>query len=441
MGIRNLILWSLFSLWLPLDYVFGQSDLSTHFLTSIVQSSYNNPAQIPEGLNIALPGGFLDFYHSAGSVATLLDKQESQRILRLSLLDVNSLDEKEFVDVQGAIEPLTVTWLNDRLSLGFTYQIQTKALMVYDKTIPELLLQGNSKYIGETVDLNFDTQVSLHHMYGFAVGYHLPYFAIAGRLKYYSGIFNLETENGQAQLSTEADTYVIDYSGDYSFFKSGDLLQYSDREFRVDGSNILNSFIGRNFGLAADLGFKLNLSDQFNINASILDLGQIRWRKNPERWTSSKNTSIQGVDLTGFLDEQDLNFQALSDTLERFLDLNVQEERYNTTLPTRIYLGMQYDVNPLLTIGMLYAREYNNNDIFPTLAAQVTTHFGEIFHLGTVYSTKHDVFTNLGLHFVVQLGPLQLYGVTDNLFDTFQFKPYSNAHVRGGINLQFKFDQ
>ena len=421
---------------------FSQTDLSTHFMQSLVQSSYSNPALIPEGLNVALPGGYIDFYNSTGSIGNLIEDVDGKKVLSLGLLDLSKLDNQEFINFQGALEPLTLTYLKNKLSLGFQYQIAGSGLFLYDKTIPEILLEGNSQYIGETVDLNIDLFSSLQHIYGFSIGYHLPYFAIAARLKYYSGIFNLETENGSATLTTEEDTYRLNFNSNYSFLKSGDLLQLMESELALNGDRLFRSFISKSFGLGADIGIKLNLSDQFNVNASILDLGAIRWRKEPENWTTNSSVSIEGVDLTGILEDQSIDFQDLTDTLESFLDItSASTENYRSALPTKIFLGFQYDMNETLTIGLLYADEFNERKIFPTIAAQVTAHIGDVFHIGSVYSTKQGSFTNLGLHMLLQLGPVQLYGLTDNLFDIIQFKPYSNMHVRAGINLQFKFDQ
>ena len=395
---------------------------------------------VPEGIHVALPSGYIDVFHSEGSIANLIEESDGQNILNLGNLDVANMDKKEFLTLQGAIEPLTVSWLKNKFSYGIYYQMTGKALFNYDKTIPSILLEGNAPYVGETVDVNFDLQTSLQHVYGFSVGYHLPYFAIAGRLKYYSGVFNLKTEDGTATLNTEENTYNIDFMSNYTLFKSGDLLQYSDDQFLLDGEQVFTSFVGRNFGVGADVGLKLNLSDQFNLNASILDLGTIRWRDNPQRWEGKRDIQERGIDLSGVLEDQSLDFQDLSDSIASFLQLDVSEEKYNTSLPTRIFLGMQYDINPALTIGLLYANEFNNQELFPTLAAQVTAHIGDIFHIGSVYSTKHGRFTNLGLHTLLQLGPVQLFALTDNLFDLVQFKPYGNAHIRGGINLHFNLD-
>ena len=377
----------------------------------------------------------------AGAFSILPNENNGGKFIDFNSLDLNDLKEHEFLDFQASVEPITFTWLRDKISLGFSYQLGLKSLFKYDKTIPEVLIQGNAPYIGQEVELGLDLLASFQHVYGVSVGYHLPYFAICGRLKYYSGIFNLETQNGDATLFTEEDTYHIRYQSNYRFLKSGDFLQYVNDEFLWDSDELFTSFLGKNFGLGADVGIKLDLSDQFNFSASILDLGTIRWRNSPKKWDASRNTTIEGVDLSKFLENRTIELNALSDTLASLLQLDVTEEKYNTSLPTRIYLGIQYDIHPQLTFGLLYAKEFNDIQIFPTIAAQLTTHIGEVFHFGAVYSTKHGRFTNLGLHTLLQLGPVQLYALTDNLFNFISFNTYGNWHLRAGINLQFNFNQ
>ena len=103
----------------------------------------------------------------------------------------------------------------------------------------------------------------------------------------------------------------------------------------------------------------------------------------------------------------------------------------------KIYLSGTYQLNEKLKLGALFYNENGGLDVSYTgFAVNATYQLLKQIQLGGTLGLRNGSFSNLGMHFVAQLGPVQLFGVTDNIISAFRPYDSKNANGRLGINIQ-----
>lgn len=127
-----------------------------------------------------------------------------------------------------------------------------------------------------------------------------------------------------------------------------------------DSFTFLNYFFNtQNMGIGIDFGFTYKINSQIDFSASIFDLGKINWNNNLSRLNLEGQYEIlpqyllptqPGDDFitkspTFSIDEGDLNqlFKSVIDTTTV----------YSTALPTSFFASLQYQMNPMLTLGVV----------------------------------------------------------------------------------------
>ena len=58
-------------------------------------------------------------------------------------------------------------------------------------------------------------------------------------------------------------------------------------------------------------------------------------------------------------------------------------------------------------------------------------------NLGVNYSIKNRSYVNLGGSVVINMGPLQIYAMTDNFYSVLDYRSVRNINLRWGINARF----
>jgi len=155
------------------------------------------------------------------------------------------------------------------------------------------------------------------------------------------------------------------------------------------------------------------------------------------RPVSKGNATYDGYDFTDFSANDEIAFSNGLDTLEEVFNFSETQNEYSTTLPTKIYLSATYDMNERWQLGGLLFTEIYQGKTFPMLALSGRAKISDKISFGGMYSAREGNYFNLGLNFAVQLGPVQIYGTSDNVLGVFNPYQSSNVNLRTGLNLLF----
>ena len=274
---------------------------------------------------------------------------------------------------------------------------------------------------------------------------------IGATAKYLMGTANVVSRRTSLMIETASDPFVLDVSSNYKINASFPItLSYdsiglvTDVDVGSAGDNIVRDFIlNKNRGFALDAGAIYKYTDQITLSASVVDLGFIRWKSNPNRLTSVGDASFRGFDLNELMDDpgQTDLVESLVDSVINVWEFTNSTDPYWTMLTTKIYLGGQYQIIPKVGFGGLVKAEFY--DSRPHLSTTLSANVKPFKWLsGTLsYSIMNNKLWNLGGGFAIGGPGVQFYFVADHIpvrFVSFDGIPIPyNART---LNFQFGFN-
>ena len=321
-------------------------------------------------------------------------------------------------------------------TFSLSHSVKLLAYLEYPGEFVELYANGNAAFIGQTISIGPDFQLSLYNELALGYSYGNDHFRIGGRIKYLSGIEDVSVANDKISLRTSDDIYQLQFNNDYlintsSLLRIGDL---SDITFEFDGMDVFN-FFGSNRGLALDLGGELILKNKKLISFSILNIGRINWSSNVTNYSSSGEIVFGGIDIVDII--RDTSEILLVDSLYNILQFQESNNEYSSNLPLKVYLNYSHYPSSRLQLSYLYFLQFFRGNSIHALALNANFSIGNAFLFGMNYLIRSDAVFNLGLQATLKFGPLQLYANTGNLPGLFDPKSYSFTSGRVGLNLQF----
>ena len=432
----------------------AQQSLTLYNMQAIPQAMYVNPGAMPlTNINIGIPALSSMYLNYGNSGFTLHDliKQDANGGL---LVDANSF--------LGKLKPTNYMNINlhtDLLSFGFKIKKRnyfsfnvTERVDVrfsYTKDLFSLLVNGNGAPANLNRDMNLTPGLDATHCREWGFNYTREVIkdklTIGGRIKYLSGMEDVNTEMSKVILNTNSQYYALAANGNLSINTAG-----VDASSNANQSTILGFTPSRkNHGAAIDLGATYKFNEKFTFSASIIDLGFISWKQYTTNYLSNPNTSINfnGINLNTLINDT-TNFKHLTDSLKRTLGLDTVHKSYTTMLTTQFYLGGNYCLNEKNNIGVVLNGRYANNQLHPALAVSFNNKVGRWFSASVSYSMINRSYDNVGLGLAFT-GPVQFYVVSDNIisflvFDKYQTSSTSsfvapayskNINLRFGINI------
>ncbi len=417
--------------------LFAQQELSLHFLRNTWQSSKTNPAFITEHrVHYGMPNLYFNISHSGPSYNDVVISRNGENVLDISRV-LNSLSDNNQLFTNLELETMSTSFgiKNIRFSVSHAFKMNT--YLDYSKDMVELAWNGNSQFIGETIQIGPDFQAFAYNEFALGAAMKILNVSAGAKLKILTGIGDVSTSRTDASLYTDPDIYQLTFNTDYKINTSSFLAYDGNGDFELDfGKITAERLFSKNLGLAVDLGAAFKLGN-VEVAASIIDLGYISWKKNATNYTSQGSHTYEGLDVSDIINDESITFEETIDTLAEVFNFDETSASYNTMLPTKLYLSGSYDINKMFKVGGLFYTEVYRGKLFPAFAASGTVKLGKIASLGMVYSIRNQTYDNVGLNATIKLGPVQIFAVTDNVIAA--FKPYDsrNVNARIGINTIF----
>ena len=427
----------LFLLFSMIQMGIAQQEQTLHFVRDIWQANLTNPALMPDKkIQILLPSVYYNLHSPDSKFQDLLKPDANGK---LSLADVvkNRLQDQNRFDANIQMQTLGISFKPyDKLSFSFYHAINTNPNIDLNRDLLKLVVEGNSQYLGKKVNFSSSANGSIYTELGFGATYNVQeHIAIGGRVKILNGVAGIFTTKDKLNIEFDNNNYNISFDNDFEV-KTYSLTTFSDIRNMKD---LVRLGFTKNRGFALDLGFTATLG-KLNFSASVIDLGgSIHWKDDGKSYASTGTYKYAGLNTDNIFKIDSFNTTGFKDTLQKVIGYT---ETINPThtqkIPTKVYLSSTYEITEKLTAGLLLYGE--TNEFTGTklgMAVDATVALSQFLSAGGSLSLRNGSISNLGVHAVVKIGPVQVYGVTDNIITVFQ--PYNSkiANGRVGINLVF----
>lgn len=430
----------LFLLLLPASLVFSQQELGLHFMNDVWQSNKTNPAFTTKSkINFSFPGVYFNLSHTGGATynEVVITNDEGNNVLDIGAV-IDRMDGSNQLLTTVDIETFSISFPLKKLTLSLSHGMKLNAFLDYPKELIELAWRGNSQFIDQTIGVGPNVQAFAYNEFGIGASKKIANVSAGVKLKILTGIGDVSTENTKAEVYTDPDVYQLTFDTDFLINTSSFFKYNGGNDFEIDfGDLSLGDAFSSNLGAAIDLGVSFKVK-KMDISASIIDLGFINWTKNVRNYHSQGEHTFAGVDFSGILHDDSLNFEGALDSLEEVLDFKETNNSYSTMLPAKIYLSANYHLGKTWDLGALFYTEMYRGKVLPAFALSARAKVGKVFSIGATYSIRNKSYNNLGLNAMVKLGPVQLFGVSDNLLSAVRPYDSQNANLRVGLNLMFK---
>jgi hypothetical protein len=192
---------------------------------------------------------------------------------------------------------------------------------------------------------------------------------------------------------------------------------------KISTSDILDAFIRKpNMGLAVDLGVTAKPMNWLTISASVTDLGSIRWSHYSYNLKQDTSFTFTGINATGIIKGDTANIgKLLSDSIfNAFKKVKVKPGAYNTSLPTKIYIGATFNLwSDRISFGLLSMTELYLSTIRQSFSVSANIQPIRMFSTSFSYSLLDNTYHDFGFGLSLKLGPLNTYYIFDYIPTTY----------------------
>ncbi|MGB6153073.1 MAG: DUF5723 family protein [Pricia sp.] len=324
--------------------------------------------------------------------------------------------------------------------------LEGDAIGYWFRDLAILAYEGNADRLNQRFNLgHFKTRGEMVNV--FHVGWNKRMdrdLTIGGRAKIYSSIFDFNsTRNTGYFVTTEGQDNIFASTlvADMELRTSGARALYNARDDdNIAGTAIKRALFGGNLGVGIDLGFTYHLNEQTVVTGSLLDLGFISHSNATKNYTLQGNATVEGVVITpeGTINPDTDFWEELVDDVEEFVPYEENNDSYVTFRPTKLYASVRYNFGEQVarrgncecginatsnTLRSKYANSVGgqlymiNRPRGPqaALTGFYQRRLGNIMAVKGTYTVDKFSYTNLGLGLNLQLGPVNLYAMADNL--------------------------
>ncbi|RMG27274.1 MAG: hypothetical protein D6730_07570 [Bacteroidetes bacterium] len=216
--------------------------------------------------------------------------------------------------------------LNQNWQLSFRQHIGL-ALGINDSSTAGLILRGNAPYAGQSLsDEDVFFRMARYNEYGLATAFQLKGFQVGIRLKALQGLRGTFLDEVNYTFFTADDGTSIEVQA-----------QYDLRQSRAEDPY--------GWGAGIDLGAIFTLNQQWRMQASLRNLGFIRWQG--IQMAHAIEVDYQGSEAGNILgDDLGTGDYFDSDTLQKLLVPDTLHTSFTTGLPASIQLGLSYQFDP-----------------------------------------------------------------------------------------------
>lgn len=428
----------------------SQNVLSLYNMKNIPQVVYANPAFLPMArVNVSIPG-FGSTYAQVGKssfvtkdVATVND----QGTLRLDvdkflggLEDENSL----YAGVTAELIHIGFTSKKNYFFLGSQDRVVSEFL--FPKSLAVLISEVyEDKGITNYHNIN-DTKLNYSHIRQYSFGWARRInkdVSIGANFKYLTGIMNVQTNSSAMVINGVTPDGNLSGLVNINMQTSG-LTGYGD--MINNPTDLLTTPAGYdNHGIALDFGIDYRINAKVKVAASVIDLlGSITWKDNVQNYVAdSVRVDFNTVDWASIVSPKSGGgLEGIYDSIVSNIDPDQVNTSFTTAIPTKVIGSATYFLTPKIEATLIGQGIMYQDGFEPKIRIAIQGRVKRFLNYMVSYAVVDSQVeaANLGLGLSVNLGPIQIHALTDNIFDPYLFSSEFNPSLRFGINLTFGRD-
>ncbi|NME66912.1 DUF5723 family protein [Flammeovirga aprica] len=438
------IFFSLFALTCA-SQVSAQQVNTLYFMNSVPQSLKYNPAKQSEAkFTLAFPVSNISAHvYNQFNYNDISTTENGVTTLDVDAF-LNKLDPESTQLSSVSSEIFGVYYQKYKWGFNLSVNYQVLEHLTYSKALFQTLLKGPANSLG--VQQNLASVADVYGFYDISMGgnYRInDKLTVGTTLKFLFGTHQLNAKiNGNV---LQEDNASLDFRlGGNVELRSRGLGEIVDEEgnFDVDLENdeLTKSFSSlSNTGFAIDLGAVYQYSDKLTFEASVRNLGLIKWKDNGSNYVAPlEEISYSGADMLELLNGNVSDaFPSISDSIQ-FDNTDTLSVESTSTLPVIVNLASTYEIWKHTTGGVLFSQMFYKGNYYPSLTLSVDKQFGKFFGLGLSYTADKTSLANLGALVSFGFPGFQLYVVSDNILTAgLNWDKAKTANVRFGLNLPF----
>lgn len=445
----------------------GQNKHLLYNVNSLPQTLMSNPgANIEFDGHIGIPflSGFSLAVGSSGvNVYDVFEDSQSDINDRITLL-MGRLTHKDYFTAQQQLEILSLGWRLNKdnyLSAGLYQELDVFSYFPKDPAI--LAREGNREYMGVPFDFSHVSFTG-----EFLAVYHIGLnrkinrdLTVGARLKFYSGIFNVEsTDNTGTFLTIETPAgpnYYRHFADDLNLVvNTSGFASLRDNNNTVDeaATDLLGrAFFGGNIGLGVDAGATYKIRNNLEISGSIQDLGMMWQREDVENYTYRGSYQTDGIEPL-FPDITDGRTFRYWDEWEDEIDRNLVDETLNesyvTLRPFKLNGAIEFGFGETIfpcdyrvegrktnhsRLGLHLFGIKRPKDLKLALSAYYDRQLNDNLRMKVSYTIDDYSFTNVGFLLSTRFKGFNFYIAADNLIGYFNLAQSYYQSVQFGFQF------
>ena len=430
---------SIFVFVFVVSFGYSQSYISLYKFNHINQNLLVNPAS-PHNykLVVGVPGlGGLSAHVNSNNFTSILEKDGDPNENLGSA--INNLRPSDRLNLTQSLDGIFVGFATGNGYWTITAQQKSTFNMTMPGELFKFLYYGNagSGYVGETLDVNtFNIEALVTNEYGIGYQHKIDSnFIVGGRFKYISGVTNIYTQKFNASIYSDIEN--ISVNTDIIINTSGIFNTFIDSDEDVDVIDYYTGNVfGKNTGMSFDLGAYYRINKRFDVSASALNLGWVKWKNDLKGIEAKGEFDFYGVE--GNYPYDSLDFGDYLDSVVSNIEYDETNiNSYSTTLPAHFIISGQFYASEKHVFGALYQGSLWNNTLYSNYGIMYNGRYSNWFNLMVGYSVIDNNLNNLTLGASLRLGVFQLYALTDNTFGFLNPSEIVATNVRAGITISF----
>ena len=431
---------SLFYFFFALTTLSAQLEWGTHFMdNSLSQSNMSNPALFSDfNVSITMPSVYAGISNSSFPYHKVITHDED--VLRLDMDEVlNRVGTKGLkIQTNFSIESFGLNIQNERFLFNLHHGVRVFSQTHLPLETLQMVWGGNEQFIDKTINIGIEENILAYHEIGFAFGFKIEkQLTIGARVKYLQGLATIQTRQSKATIYTNPEFYQLTSETDYLIQTGGFPGEKLEDIDLFDLENFKKTIFDSNSGFAFDLGMTYRFNKKLTLEASINNIGFIKWKENSYDHISQGGYEFDGLDLQPLVESGEISAEEIIDSVTNIFQFENRETTFKTSTPANGYLSVRYELAQRFYLNSFLFMEKNN--AFSNFAAGVNLKkdFGTWWTLGVQYA-YHDKNThNIGLMSSLRLGPFQFYATTDNIASILDPLKAQKINFRTGLNLVF----
>ncbi|MDD5570448.1 MAG: DUF5723 family protein [Bacteroidales bacterium] len=454
----------------------SQNSLTTHLLSAVPQSNYTNPSFIPcYGFHMSMPMMipkslfdeaevkysprifsptlFVNLVHTGFKYNDIIQLHPDDSLYINIDNALDKLAKKNYIALDFQIEHFSFgVKIKKKYYINFSIVEKMSFRFCYPKDFMVLVAKGNTEFLGKTIDLSgFGINATHYKEFALDIAKKVDEKLTVGiRPKLLFGLGNVTTVNNNFGLYTDPTYYYLTLNSGLKINTSLPMtIDVSEGQIKgIPKSDStknygLTYFVNnKNKGYALDIGGNYKLTPKITVAASIIDLGFITWKFNPQSLIIQQSQfTFEGIDINSLFKgdsaQKASQMKKLTDSLQKCIDVVKTTEKYTTYLGTKIYLTGIYQLDKMNKVGLMYRGEFFNKSYHSSVTLSMNNRLCRFLSASLSYSIVNRSYANIGGGICLNIWSWQIFAVTDNFYGMLFPETTKTANIFFGMNFVF----